>query len=121
VAQILLCVAVGLQFGHQILAHHHEEENAFSSDKNQNDHHDNDDDHHAGRFPAHNISHIFSPQTASIDHLKIFFRDVVFHHEYNIDIPKAEILITRIAPRRYWPPPLPDYYNYFSLRAPPAC
>ena len=123
-ANILLCLAVGLQFGHQVVAHHHEEEETeFSIGHHQHDdadHHDNDDQH-TGSLPPHYVAHNFSPQTVTVDVLKIAVQDIECNEYFNLTFHAAEIRPPKLIPRDYLPPPMPDHNRYFSLRAPPAC
>jgi hypothetical protein len=118
-ARILLCVTFGLQFGHQVIAHHHQEETEIDAGHHDHDHDDNDD-HDSGSFPAHYISHSFSAQTSVADLLKFVFGNVDCSN-HDIVISPAETGACKVIRRRYLPPPLPHYYRYFSLRAPPAC
>ena len=119
VAKIFFLLAVGLQFSHQVLAHHHHEEMEMAAGQHSEEH--DDDDHDTGHFPPHQIDHVFSAHSATISFLKVVVTDIEIIHNWDIPDPVSKLLPNEKRICRYFPPPLHDYYQYFSLRAPPAC
>jgi len=115
-AKILLCVAVGLLFSHQFIAHHHYEDAEMTSNHHDDNH---DADHHQNHLPPHHIAHIFSFDNAGTVIVKAPVQEIYF------DLP-AEFLFQRTAQlksrKEYVEirPPVSRYHKYFSLRAPPT-
>ncbi len=115
-ARILFCIASGLLFSHQIIAHQHHED---AIESNHHDH-DNDDDSDSDHLPLHHIDNNFSLDNALPDLVKIPVQDTYFDLKTIMIIPKL------IKARHHEPfyidtgPLLTKYYKYFSLRAPPV-
>ena len=115
-AKIILCIASGLLFSHQVISHHHHEDAIVSR------HHDHDEDtdtHH--HLPAHYIAHNFSLDNAVPDLVKIPVKEIYF-------TPNADSIISKLpGVTRKSPfytdtgPPKTKYYKDFPLRSPPVC
>lgn len=120
VTKILVCMAAGLLFSHQVLPHHHHEETEIAAG-HHSDGHDEDDDHDTGHFPPHQITHIFSPENATVTFIKAPVQDMRAEAVPDLYFSLRIIFRAKEYPYSHIRPPLPDYYKYFSLRAPPAC
>jgi hypothetical protein len=114
--KILLCIASGLLFGHQFIAHYHHEEAEITST-----HHDdeNEGDDHQNQFPVHQVAHIFSFDKAGTGAVKAPVREIYFDPIGGFIFPKTVQFENK---KEYVEirPPVSGYYKYFSLRGPPS-
>ena len=114
-ARILICIAAGVLFSHQIITHHHQEDFHEAFHHHDDDH--DDADHH-DHFPQHQVAHIFSLERGATSLIKSPVVDLFFH-------PQTEVILfqpQQITPIKEYVqvrPPLLHFRKYFSLRAPP--
>jgi len=114
-AKTLLCLSVGLLFGHQFIAHQHEEVEIVSHHHDE----DHDADHHHDHIPPHDIAHIFN---FDVGQTKIFKAPI---SEISLDLISIFTLAKPIQiyiRKEYIEIRPPDFvfHRYFSLRAPPV-
>gem|GEM_PF-4351502 len=113
---ILICIATGVLFSHQVIVHHHHEEAVAAHPSDGQDQDDSDSDH----LPPHHIADNFSPDNAFHQFVKIRTQNI--YTDLMIDLSKP--LVIESTQKEILPPGSESYeltyYKRFRFRGPPV-